>query len=533
LQHRAALARRGRRARRVGVEGLTAWGDKEMSDVWEISGSADREVVPEGRTAGVSEMETFSEKWPRIQARMKAKVGEDIFSSWFGRLEPDSVEDGAVALSVPTRFLKNWLEQHYLEAMLEVCKLEIKGTKRVSITIREPVPQGARKAEASETRESPPRESRPTAPMPAVMRRSGVETSLKVDGDGLTGANLDRRFTFESFVVGGSNRLAHAAASQVAETTLVEPIRFNPLFIHAAVGLGKSHLLQAIAWEAKSRQPHAQIVYMTADLFRFRLVDAIKKEDALTFKEWLRNIDLLLIDDMQYLHGERTEQEFEHTFNALFDNARQIVVAADRAPVNLQTLDQRMRSRLSGGLITEVSPLDYDLRLKILERRFAERRTADPTFAVPPEVLEFLAERLTESGRELDGAINRLYVSCHMAEIPITLETAEPIIRDLIRNHEHKRVKIEDIQRSICKRYGVTRSDILSPRRHRSIVWPRQIGMYLAKLLTQRSLPEIGRRFGNRDHTTVLHAIRKIEGELEGNARLRAELEDLKKGLIV
>lgn len=504
-----------------------------MSEVWETSGGEGHVAVPEVRTAGVSEMESFSEKWPRIQARMKAKVGEDVFSSWFGRLELDTVADGAVNLSVPTRFLKNWLELHYLESMLEVCKLEIKGTKRVAIAVREAVAPGARKSEVAELRETPVLDSKPATPLPAVLRRKGAEPGFKLDGDGLGSASLDRRFTFDSFIVGGSNRLAHAAASQVAETTLVEPIRFNPLFIHSAVGLGKSHLLQAIAWEVKSRQPHAQIVYMTADLFRFRLVDAIKKEDALTFKEWLRNIDLLLIDDMQYLHGERTEQEFEHTFNALFDNARQIVVAADRAPVNLQSLDQRMRSRLSGGLITEISPLDYDLRLKILERRYLERRTADPTFAVPPEVLEFLAERLTESGRELDGAINRLYAGCHMAGTPIALETVEPIIRDLIRNQEHKRVKIEDIQRTICKHYGVTRSDILSPRRHRSIVWPRQVGMYLAKTLTQRSLPEIGRRFGNRDHTTVLHAIRKIEGELEGNARLRAELEDLRKLLVV
>jgi chromosomal replication initiator protein len=474
-------------------------------------------------------MDGSMDKWPRIQARLRAKFGEDVFTSWFGLVKLADVADGAVNLTVPTRFLKNWLEMHYLEALLETCKLEIKGVKLITIAVRDAVAQGGRKgAEAVEVRDQPAPKPKPATPVPAILRRP-VHEGPRPESDTVNGANLDRRFTFESFIVGGSNRLAHAAASQVAETALSEPVRFNPLYIHSAVGLGKSHLLQAIAWEVKSRQPHAQIVYMTAEVFRYRLVDAIKKEDALTFKEWLRNIDLLLIDDMQYLQGERTEQEFEHTFNALFDSARQIVVAADRAPVNLQTLDQRMRSRLSGGLITEVSPLDYDLRLKILDRRFTERRSADPAFAVPPEVLEFLAERLTESGRELDGAITRLYVGCHMAGIPITLETAEPIIRDLIRNQEHKRVKIEDIQRLVCKHYGVSRTDILSPRRHRSIVWPRQVGMYLAKTMTQRSLPEIGRRFGNRDHTTVLHAIRKIEGELEGNARLRAELEDLKK----
>ncbi|MEZ5925429.1 MAG: chromosomal replication initiator protein DnaA [Hyphomicrobiaceae bacterium] len=500
------------------------------SDVGQWASAEGQISAVVGNAAGGSVMEEMSDKWPRIQARMRAKVGDDVFSSWFGRLEMAGVADGAVNLTVPTRFLKNWLELHYMESMLEVCKIEIKGTRLVTISVREAVASaGRRPADVAEQPEPTAKQPRPVNPMPAIMKRPVLEIGARPEVDSLNGASLDRRFTFDSFIVGGSNRLAHAAANQVAETALTEPIRFNPLYIHSAVGLGKSHLLQAIAWEVKSRQPHAQIVYMTADLFRYRLVEAIKKEDALNFKEWLRNIDLLLIDDMQYLHGERTEQEFEHTFNALFDNARQIVVAADRAPVNLQSLDQRMRSRLSGGLITEISPLDYDLRLKILERRLAERRSADPTFAVPPEVLEFLAERLTESGRELDGAINRLYAGCHMAGLPITLETVEPIIRDLIRNQEHKRVKIEDIQRMICKHYGVSRTDILSPRRHRSIVWPRQVGMYLAKTMTQRSLPEIGRRFGNRDHTTVLHAIRKIESELEGNTRLRAELEDLKK----
>ncbi|MFO1172366.1 MAG: chromosomal replication initiator protein DnaA [Hyphomicrobiaceae bacterium] len=498
------------------------------SDEWDRTAGEEQAAAEDVRATEGSGMDGSMEKWPRIQARLRAKVGEDVFTSWFGLVKLAEVADGAVNLTVPTRFLKNWLEMHYLEAMLEVCKAEIKGVKGLTITVRDAVASGGRKgAEALETREPAPK-PKPATPVPAILKRP-VQDGPRVDADTVNGANLDRRFTFDSFIVGGSNRLAHAAANQVAETALSEPVRFNPLYIHSAVGLGKSHLLQAIAWEVKSRQPHAQIVYMTAEVFRYRLVDAIKREDALTFKDWLRNIDLLLIDDMQHLQGERTELEFEHTFNALFDSARQIVVAADRAPVNLQTLDQRMRSRLSGGLITEISALDYDLRLKILDRRLGERRSADPTFSVPHEVLEFLAERLTESGRELDGAITRLYAGCHMAGMPINLETVEPIIRDLIRNQEHKRVKIEDIQRMVCKHFGVSRTDILSPRRHRSIVWPRQVGMYLAKTMTQRSLPEIGRRFGNRDHTTVLHAIRKIEGELEGNARLRAELEDLKK----
>jgi len=241
---------------------------------------------------------------------------------------------------------------------------------------------------------------------------------------------------------------------------------------------------------------------------------------------------MLLIDDLEFMHGQHTEQEFEHIINALLDGGRQVVVASARPPNQIEKLNERMRSRLQRGLVTELMAPDYELRLKILDRRIQEKRQQDPSFEISRDVIELLAERLTENGRELEGATARLYAHWQYLHAPITRETAETVVRDLFQGGaEQRRVRIEEIIKTVSRHFGVSKPDILSQRRHRSVVWPRQIGMYLAKQLTARSLPEIGRRFGNRDHTTVLHAIRKIDRELEGNPRLRDELEELKKML--
>jgi chromosomal replication initiator protein len=229
------------------------------------------------------------------------------------------------------------------------------------------------------------------------------------------------------------------------------------------------------------------------------------------------------------MQGEKTEQEFDHIINALLDGGRHVVVASARAPGQIERLNERMRSRLQRGLVTEINTFDHELRLKVLEQRVAEKRANDPSFEVPREVIDLLADKLTESGRELEGAVTRLYATWQYMRTPLKLDIAETVIRDLVQGVEPRRIKIEDILRIVSRHFGVSKGDLLSQRRHRSVVWPRQIGMYLAKQLTARSLPEIGRRFGNRDHTTVLHAIRKIDNELNGNTRLREELEELKK----
>jgi chromosomal replication initiator protein len=360
----------------------------------------------------------------------------------------------------------------------------------------------------------------PRAPLPAQTRTSA---------GGLEGSPLDPRYTFESFVIGASNRMAHAGATQVAETILSDNPAFNPLYIHSQVGLGKSHLLQAIAWDVKRRAPNAQVLYLTAEKFRYQFVEAVRSSDPLAFKERFRAINMLLIDDLEFLQGERTEQEFDHIINALLDGGKQVVVASAKAPKEIDRLNERMRSRLQRGLVTEIHPLDHELRQKVLEKRLAEKRAGDSSFNLSRDVLDVLATKLTENGRELEGAITRLYATWQYMRTPITMDIVESVTRDLVQNPDQRRIKIEDILRIISRHYGVSKGDLLSQRRHRSVVWPRQIGMYLAKQLTSRSLPEIGRRFGGRDHTTVLHAIRKIEGEITKNPRLEDELEELKK----
>ncbi len=471
-------------------------------------------------------------RWERVRSRLRSALGDDVYTSWFARVEPVSMEDGAVSLSVATPFLKNWIQNHYADLLKDCLSAEVDGVETINLSIRQP---GRARAGADDARPvSQPEPVRKPFGMPGAVQSvvgAGGGNDGTSEANGFQGSPLDKRATFETFVVGASNRLAQAAAKQVAETVLEQPLRFNPLFIHSPVGLGKTHLLQAIAWEVKRQSPTAQVVYLTAERFRYKFVEALKKDASISFKERVRGFDLLLLDDLEFLQGDRTAEEFDHTINALLDNGKQVVVASAQAPQQIESLDNRMRSRLSGGLVVEISPLDYDLRMKILERRLEEKRVGDPTFHVGRDVLEFLAERLTEGGRELDGAITRLHATCHFAGTPITLETAEYIVRDLMRGIEPKRVKVEDILRVISKHFGVSKNDILSQRRHRSIVWPRQIGMFLAKAMTARSLPEIGRRFGGRDHTTVLHAIRKIDGELKTNSRLRAEIEDLKKML--
>ena len=287
----------------------------------------------------------------------------------------------------------------------------------------------------------------------------------------------------------------------------------------------------AIAWEVQRRAPSAQVLYLTAERFRYQFVEALRSSDPLAFKDKFRTIDILLIDDLEFLHGTQTEQEFDHVINALLDGGRQVVVASARPPSHMEKLNERMRSRLQRGLVTEIGGLDADLRLKVLEKRVQEKRQHDPSFEIGREILVKLSQQITESGRELEGVVTRLHATWQYMRQPITLDVADQAIRDLVHGLEPRRIKIDEILKVISRHFGVSRSDLLSERRHRSVVWPRQIGMYLAKQLTSRSLPEIGRRFGGRDHTTVLHAIRKIETHLTANPRLKDELEELKKML--
>ena len=468
----------------------------------------------------------------KVRAMLKARLGEEIYSSWFKSMEFESFDGRLVRVSVPVKFVRNWIHEHYSDHLLQSARIEFAGAERIEVVWRQP---GSVSNRAPEARPAPQVEASAPSHAPSdalarsVVMRPVMPAAQRTSGGGLEGSPLDPRYTFESFVVGAANRMAHAGAIQVAETVLTDSPGYNPLYIHSSVGLGKSHLLQAIAWEVKRRNPNAQVLYLTAERFRYQFVEALRSSDPLAFKERFRNISLLLIDDLEFLQGERTEQEFDHIINALLDGGKQVVVASARAPNHIERLNERMRSRLQRGLVTELQPLDHELRQKVVEKRVAEKRAQDQSFNLSRDVQELLASRLTENGRELEGAVTRLFATWQYMRTPITMDIAETVIRDLVANLEPRRIKIEDILRIISRHYGVSKGDLLSQRRHRSVVWPRQIGMYLAKQLTARSLPEIGRRFGGRDHTTVLHAIRKIEGEITKNPRLEGELEELKK----
>ncbi|MHA1517101.1 MAG: chromosomal replication initiator protein DnaA, partial [Alphaproteobacteria bacterium] len=434
-----------------------------------------------------------SEAWTRVKARLRGELGEDVYASWFKGVEVEQVDGGVVHLTVATRFLRNWLRTHYYDSVLRLSRGEWPAAERLEFTVRQPhfTVEPVKDPACAQRVQTHAATDRTVLPMP---RRTGYE--------GFEGSPLDPRLSFASFVVGNTNKLAHAAAQQVAQALSSPQAPFNPLFLHGNVGLGKTHLLHAIAWELTQQKPEAEVLYLTAERFMSGFVQALRARDALAFKEKLRNIDILLIDDMEFLQGPTIQQEFCHTLNSLIDGGRQVVVAADRAPTHLDKLDMRMRSRLGGGLVAEIKAMDYDLRHKILESRAQDACKETSGLEVSDTVLAFLAERLTESGRELEGAVHRLRASYQLTDEPVTIAVAEQTVRDLMRGAEPRRVRIDDILRTVSKHYGVNRGDLLSGRRNRSIVRPRQIGMYLAKLLTSRSLPEIGRRFGNRDHTT-------------------------------
>ncbi len=471
----------------------------------------------------------------KVRATLRARLGDDIFTSWFNALEFDAFDGKTVKVSVPVKFLRNWIQSHYLDDLLTCCRAEFKTAERVEVLLRQPGGGAGRPAGAQnepvKARESMSNDMRmvPSEPVRLASVRPNTNIPGRTSVGGFEGSPLDPHHTFDNFVVGASNRMAHAGAIQVAETVLTDSPAFNPLYIYSSVGLGKTHLMHAIAWEVKRRAPNAQVLYLTAERFRYQFVEALRNQDPLSFKEKFRSINMLLIDDLEFMQGEKTEQEFDHIINALLDGGRQIVVASARHPAQIERLNERMRSRLQRGLVAEIGTFDYELRTRVLDS--ASRREAGDRCLLRPLARgdRSPGERLTESGRELEGAVNRLYLTWQHMRAPVTLDIAETVVRDLFQGVEPRRIKIEDILRIISRHFGVSKGDLLSQRRHRSVVWPRQIGMYLAKQLTHRSLPEIGRRFGNRDHTTVLHAIRKIEGVIAGDAGLRDELEELKK----
>ncbi|WP_322989127.1 chromosomal replication initiator protein DnaA [Hoeflea sp.] len=505
------------------------WGDNKNS-TQPLGG----EVCPTAKQG--ADMTKSNETFDRVTARLKAQVGPEVFTSWFGRLKLQSASKSVVRLSVPTAFLKSWINNKYLDQISALFREEDPGILKVEIVVRSAT-RANRVGEAPAVTTRIQAESTPTVPrkeqavsFKSVNAHFSAQSKGQHAANAVIGSPLDPRCTFDSYVEGSSNRVALAAAKTIAEAG-TGSVRFNPLFIHSNVGLGKTHLLQAVAAAASSHARNPRVVYLTAEYFMWRFATAIRDNDALSFKESLRNIDLLVIDDMQFLQGKSIQHEFCHLLNMLLDSARQVVVAADRAPWELESLDPRVRSRLQGGVAIEIEAPAYEMRLEMLRQRLAAAQAEDATLDISEEILAHVAQNITSSGRELEGAFNQLLFRLSF-EPNLSIERVDQLLGHLVNAGEPKRVRIEDIQRVVSRHYNVTRQELVSDRRTRVIVKPRQIAMYLAKTMTPRSFPEIGRRFGGRDHTTVLHAVRKIEELINGDTKLGHEIELLKRLII-
>lgn len=436
--------------------------------------------------------------WDRVSKQLLSAYGDATFSSWLKPLSLHEVGGGQVILAAPTRFLREWVLSHYLEDIRRMWHDHDSSIHVVDVIVRPPQMEAIEKA-AAQHMHAVPANSNSFAPQKPV-------TSFSENDDLQVSAPLDPRLTFTNFVVGKSNELAYAAARRVAENTSVVQ-GCNPLFLHGGVGLGKTHLMHAIAWQIRETDPGRRVIYLSAEKFMYQFIRALRFKEALAFKEHFRSVDVLMIDDVQFISGkDSTQEEFFHTFNSLVDQSKQLIISCDRSPSDLDGFEERVRSRLGWGLVADIHTTNYELRLGILQSK-AEQI---PGIVIPANVLEFLAHKITSNVRELEGALTRVIAHATLVGRPITLETTQDVLSDLLRAND-RRITIEDIQKQVAGHYNIRVADMHSARRSRSIARPRQIAMYLAKKLTTKSLPDIGRKFGGKDHTTVMHAVKRVE----------------------
>ncbi|MGB3177456.1 MAG: chromosomal replication initiator protein DnaA [Albidovulum sp.] len=440
--------------------------------------------------------------WGRVRNELLKAVGTSNFTSWIEPLTLVSLEDGIACFDVPTKFMRDWVSRNFAEQI----RLHLVKAGETVDRVEFHVPA---------TRATPIAKVTERAPRPVPR-----------DETGLPVAALDSRFTFDTFVVGKPNELAHAAARRVAEGG---PVTFNPLFLYGGVGLGKTHLMHAIAQELQTRQPGLRVLYLSAEQFMYRFVQALREKQIMDFKELFRSVDVLMVDDVQFIAGkESTQEEFFHTFNALVDQNKQIVISADRAPGEIKDLEERIKSRLQCGLIVDLHPTDYELRLGVLQQKAELYQSQNPGLNLAAGVLEFLAHRITTNVRVLEGALNRLFAFSSLVGRDITLDLVQDCLADVLRASDRK-VTIEEIQRKVSEHYNIRLSDMIGPKRVRTIARPRQVAMYLSKNLTTRSLPDIGRRFGGRDHTTIMHGVRKIDELKATDSQLADDLSLLQR----
>ncbi|WP_420396176.1 chromosomal replication initiator protein DnaA [Nioella sp.] len=457
------------------------------------------------------------DEWGHVRGELLKSVGKNNFSAWIEPIAFDGIEDRTAQLVVPTSFIGTWVSQHFGDVILrhmmsagaEVDRIEfsVDAQGRANgVTKVEPLAKPAPKPSVNGTRSAP-------ATPPAQE---------------LPESTLNANFTFADFVVGKPNELAHAAARRVAEGG---PVSFNPLFLYGGVGLGKTHLMHAIAWELRNNKPDLKVIYLSAEQFMYRFIRALRDQDTLSFKEVFRSIDVLMVDDVQFIAGKNsTQEEFFHTFNALVELGKQIIISGDRAPVDMEELDNRIASRLQCGLVVDLHPTDYELRLGILQQKVEAQRERTPDLKIAPGVLEFIAHRISSNVRVLEGALTRLFAFADLIGCEITMDLTQECLSDILRASDRK-VTMDEIIKKTCEHYHLRQSDLMSPSRARNIARPRQMAMYLCKKLTTRSLPEIGRKFGGRDHTTILHGVRKIEELISVDSQIAEDAELLRRML--
>ena len=427
--------------------------------------------------------------WLNVLKKLNEELGNEIFNSWIKNIKIQSIEDNILYFSVPTRFIRDWITSHYLDKIIYFLNIENSNIKRVKISIDNMLAPASNAVD-----------------IPASYIKTSQNNTLSFDQT--DDWPLDERFIFEKYVVGPSNELAYASAKRIAQS---EKFEFNPLFLYGGVGLGKTHLMHAIAWEIKNNHPNTKVLYLSAERFMFQFIKALRQKDTMSFKQKFRSVDVLILDDIQFMIGKvSTQEEFFHTFNSLLDLNKKIILSSDRQPSDLDGFDDRIKSRLSWGLVADILPASYDLRYKILKNKAQEliKRNSSQSL-IEDNVLVFLAKTIVSNVRELEGALNKVITFSNIMGKKIDVELTKTVLKDLLRSN-NKRITIDEIQNKVSSYYNIKIEDLISSRRLRSFARPRQVAMFLSKKLTTRSLPEIGRKFGGRDHTTVIHAVKKI-----------------------
>ena len=445
--------------------------------------------------------------WKLLQNEMKNKFGSEIYDSWLKKIDLVDEFKNYVLLSVSTRFIRDWITSRYLDQILQIIKLYKKDISRIEFVINENI----KNKNSDEIKQD---------------NSSANEKVSFIKDSYLQYNRIDPNKNFENFLLGKSNKLAFEAAKKVSE----QIAHYNPLYIYGGVGMGKTHLLNAIGLSLKEKN---KVMFISAERFMYQFVKSIKSNDMVKFKEYFRNTDIFLIDDIQFMNGkEAMQEEFFHTFNVLLEKGSQIIVSADRPPNKLTRIQERIKSRFSGGLVVDIQNADFELRYNIIKSKNDDLKIHDPNnIKISDEIIKFISTEVNTSIRELVGAFNRIVSFSRIYGKTPSMSEVKVILKDLLNLTENK-VDIDNIQTIVCKYFKISKNEMLSPRRSRYLVRPRQTAIYLAKMLTSKSLPEIGRSFANRDHTTVIHSVKTIEKLRKEDNELNLSIDSLKNKIL-